>query len=156
MKFLERIEDMIPMVMMCIMFVVLLIQTFFRYCLSNSLLWPEEVARYAFIALVYLGAGVAAREGRHLEISIAKVFFGEKVRRIIIVITSALTLGFCTLMAIWGFDMAMFVKESGQLSASIPVPTYIFYLPIFIGMVWMGLRTITYTYKTLKSNDQGK
>ena len=156
MKFLERLEDIIPMVMMVIMFVVLLIQTFFRYCLSNSLLWPEEVARYAFIALVYLGAGAAAREGRHLEISVAKSFFGEKVRRIITVISSALTVVFCALMAVWGFDMAMFVKESGQLSASIPVPAYIFYLPIFIGMVWMGLRTITYARRVLKSDDQGK
>ena len=156
MKFLERLEDIIPMVMMVIMFVVLLIQTFFRYVLSNSLLWPEEVARYAFIALVYLGAGAAAREGRHLEISVAKSFFGEKVRRVIIVISSVLTVVFCALMAVWGFDMAMFVKESGQLSASIPVPTYIFYLPIFIGMVWMGLRTITYARRVLKSDDQGK
>ncbi len=156
MKFLERLEDIIPMVMMVIMFVVLLIQTFFRYILSNSLLWPEEVARYAFIALVYLGAGAAAREGRHLEISVAKSFFGEKVRRVIIVISSVLTVVFCALMAVWGFDMAMFVKESGQLSASIPVPTYIFYLPIFIGMVWMGLRTITYAHRVLKSDDQGK
>ncbi|MBQ2761407.1 MAG: TRAP transporter small permease [Mailhella sp.] len=156
MKFLERLEDIIPMVMMVIMFVVLLIQTFFRYVLSNSLLWPEEVARYAFIALVYLGAGAAAREGRHLEISVAKSFFGEKVRRVIVVISSVLTVVFCALMAVWGFDMAMFVKESGQLSASIPVPTYIFYLPIFIGMVWMGLRTITYAHRVLKSDDQGK
>jgi len=153
MKFLERLEDIIPMVMMVIMFVVLLIQTFFRYVLSNSLLWPEEVARYAFIALVYLGAGAAAREGRHLEISVAKSFFGEKVRRVIVVISSVLTVVFCALMAVWGFDMAMFVKESGQLSASIPVPTYIFYLPIFIGMVWMGLRTITYAHRVLKSDD---
>ena len=96
MKFLERLEDIIPMVMMVIMFVVLLIQTFFRYVLSNSLLWPEEVARYAFIALVYLGAGAAAREGRHLEISVAKSFFGEKVRRVI-VISSVLTVVFCAL-----------------------------------------------------------
>ena len=154
MKFLERLEDLIPMVMLCIMFLVLLIQTFFRYVLSNSLLWPEEVAKYAFIALVYFGAGVAAREGRHLEISIAKTFFGEKVKRFIIKITSVLTVAYCALMAVWGYDMVMFVKESGQLSASIPVPTYIFYLPIFIGMVWMGLRTITYTRKALKSQKQ--
>ena len=31
-----------------------------------------------------------------------------------------------------------------------------FYLPIFIGMVWMGLRTITYAHRVLKSDDQGK
>ena len=151
MKFIQRIEDIIPICMLCIMFVVILIQTFFRYCLSNSLLWPEEVARYAFIALVYFGSGLAAREGRHLEISIAKTFFGQKVRRFITLLASTLTVGYCALMSVWGFDMAMFVKETGQLSASIPVPTYVFYLPIFIGMLWMGIRTITYTRNLLKS-----
>lgn len=150
MKFLKILEAFVPICMLCIMFVVILVQTFFRYCLSNSLLWPEEVARYAFIALVYFGSGLAAREGRHLEISIAKTFFGQTVRRGVTLIASLLTVVYCGLMSVWGFDMAMFVKETGQVSASIPVSTYVFYLPICIGMLWMGVRTITHTYRTVK------
>jgi TRAP-type C4-dicarboxylate transport system permease small subunit len=148
-KFFERVEDTIPTIMLCIMFIVLIIQVFFRYILANSLLWPEEVAKYSFIALVYFGSGVAAREGRHLEISVAKTIFGARITRFLIILTSVLTVIYCGLIAIWGLEMALFVKESGQISASIPVPTYIFYVPIFIGMLWMGFRTTTFTRNAL-------
>ncbi len=152
MKVIERLEEYIPIIFLFILFIVLIVQTFFRYVLSNSLLWPEEIARYAFIALVYFGSGVSAREGRHLEISVSKTLLGEKIRRILVVLTSVITTGYCILMTIWGFDMAMFVKESQQVSASIPIPTYIFYLCIPIGMIWMAIRTITFGKKDLRAH----
>ena len=152
MKFLERLEDLVPMVMLVIMFVVLIIQVFFRYGLADSLIWPEEVAKYAFIALVYFGSGLAAREGRHLEISVVKTLFGPKVRRFFVLLSATLTVVYCAVIGYWAVQMVFFVKASGQYSASIPVPTYIFYTPIAIGMFWMGVRTLTFTRRDLRKD----
>ena len=42
--------------MLAVMSVVIVIQVIFRYFISYSLEWPEELGRYLFIASVYIGS----------------------------------------------------------------------------------------------------
>ena len=43
---------------------------FFRYVLNDSLSWSEELAKYAMLWLVFLGAPIALRLGVHPNIEI--------------------------------------------------------------------------------------
>lgn len=66
--FLDRFEEALSSFLLALMVVTSILQVFFRYCVSYSLDWPEEMGRYLFIALVYIGSGYAERENKHLEI----------------------------------------------------------------------------------------
>jgi TRAP-type C4-dicarboxylate transport system permease small subunit len=53
-----------------IMTVVLAIQIVLRYFFHMGIIWSDELARFAMIALVYIGAASATRDNSHITVSI--------------------------------------------------------------------------------------
>ncbi len=149
-RLLFNIDKYSSIFMLVIMCLCIILQVFFRYFLSNALEWPEEVARYAFICAVFLGASYAASEGRHLEIGILKNLFGRKTQLVVSAISTLFTLIFCGIMCVWGLDLVYFIKDSGQVAASIDLEIYILYAIVPISMLFMGVRSIAYFVSHLK------
>ena len=54
-----------------ILFIVaaITVQVFSRYLLGRPIAWVEESATYAFIWMVFVGAGVGLKEGRHILVA---------------------------------------------------------------------------------------
>lgn len=52
--------------LMTVMVSTILLQVFCRFVLGNPLSWSEELARYAFVWITFLGAAVAFRHGAHI------------------------------------------------------------------------------------------
>ncbi|MEJ2134846.1 MAG: TRAP transporter small permease subunit [Desulfofustis sp.] len=44
-----------------VMVISILLQVFFRYVMNAPLYWSEEIARYAFVWLVFIGAAIAPK-----------------------------------------------------------------------------------------------
>jgi len=44
------------------------IQVFFRYVVQSSLGWSEELSRYLFVWLIFIGSAVALPKGFHIAI----------------------------------------------------------------------------------------
>ncbi len=63
---LDLFEIYIPAVAFSIMFVVFVLQIFFRYFLNRPLTWPYEVTIFAFIWTALLGACFARRHAVHV------------------------------------------------------------------------------------------
>lgn len=80
------------------MCVVMLIQIIFRYLFNMPLTWPEEVARYLFIWVVFLGAAVAFKSKAHLGMDFAVAKLPQKVRKITNHAVEVLILGFFLLI----------------------------------------------------------
>ena len=63
---LDLFEIYIPSVAFSIMFVVFVLQIFFRYFLNHPLTWPYEMTIFAFIWTAVLGACFARRHAVHV------------------------------------------------------------------------------------------
>lgn len=61
---------------------VTVLQVFFRYILDHALDWPEEVARWGFVWLVFLGIAIGQREQAHISIDIiVEIFLRKTISR---------------------------------------------------------------------------
>ena len=147
---LKNIEGAFAALALSTVFICIIIQVFFRYVLNNSLDWPEELARYCFIVSVFIGLGFVSRRGRHLEIAAIKVYASPFMARVLFYISSAISIAFAVLMIFWGIEMTRFVYDSGQVCAAVPMPTYILYISVPVGMAIMVLRTIEHVYQVYK------
>jgi tripartite ATP-independent transporter DctM subunit len=49
---------------------VALVQVFFRYGLNSSLPWPEELARWCFVWLIFVGVSLGVRRDTHIRIDL--------------------------------------------------------------------------------------
>lgn len=134
-----------------VLVVAIFIQVVCRYILLISTPWAEELARYLFVWMSYLGGGYALHTGGQIEIDIAptliraiKGMSDERKEKTIlllksvgIVITVLFLLGFC-----WIFgNYIFFISQGTQTSQTTHIPMWIVYFPVLIGSiitVWHG------------------
>ena len=66
---LNRATEFVIALLLCVTVLVTLLQVTFRYGLDSSLSWSEELARYLFIWVIFLGIASAARRGEHMAVT---------------------------------------------------------------------------------------
>lgn len=115
---------------------IMVIQVFFRYILNNSLIWSEELVRFLFIWLTFLGAAINIRDKWHIGVDyILTLLPGPWVHRVN-KINCYISLIFLVFLTIGGFYW-MFLS-AGTRSSVLGLPiNWILYgaLPItsFLG-----------------------
>lgn len=121
-------------------------QVFFRYVVGNSLTWAEEVARFLFIWLIYIGGIITVRKGMNITFDVFLEAMPRKLWIIAFTLTNFLSAGFLALVAVLGFDLA--IVNMTQYSSAIMFPMGIVYLAIPIGAVGMLITQIQWYFET--------
>jgi tripartite ATP-independent transporter DctM subunit len=85
--------------------IIALTQVFWRYVLNNSLSWPEEMAKFAFVWFVFLGAAMVTRRSRHIVIDLVPRSLGPQMLRIHTVATRVISASVCAFLLIYGADL---------------------------------------------------
>lgn len=67
---LDLLEIYLPTLSFVVLFVVFILQVFYRYFLNNPLTWPPEIISIAFIWTTVLGACYAHRKADHVNFSL--------------------------------------------------------------------------------------
>ncbi len=62
---LNRAVDVLTLTLLAVMVVVVFTQVIFRFFIQQPLSWSEEVARYVFVWIIWMGAATVVREGGH-------------------------------------------------------------------------------------------
>ena len=78
---LAKIEAAVLIMLVVAMTVVVFLQVFYRYVLTQPLYWSEELARYLFVWLSILGATLGLQRGGHFGLDILCRRLPEKGRR---------------------------------------------------------------------------
>lgn len=66
--------------LMAVMVATIVLQVFCRFVLGNPLSWSEELARYVFVWITFLGAAIAYRHGGHIVVESAVVLLPRRVQ----------------------------------------------------------------------------
>ena len=100
---------------------VMAAQVVCRYFLGDSLVWSEEVARYALVWSSMIGASVAYRQGGHVAITNLVERLPPMLRTIVARIVHLLILAFGCLVAWTGWALAARNFARHQLSAALQI-----------------------------------
>ena len=134
---------------MAIMTILVFIQVVMRYVFSNSLSWSEELARFIFMWVSWIGASYAVRERAHFRVEMfADMMKGEKRKWFELVILIVWFV-FCVFMAFIGTRLIIFLVETGQISAAMEIPMSWVYASVPVGCGLMALRLIVEIKKLL-------
>lgn len=103
----------------------------FRYVLNDSLVWSEELARYLFIWIVFLGGAIGVRERSHIAVDVLRVRPGSRSRLALERLAQAATLAFAALLVVPGWR---FVQVGmSNYSPALEIPMGLVYLAPVVG-----------------------
>jgi len=129
---LDRVLDAATLALLAILLAVVGGQVFARYVLNRSLVWSEELARYLFVYLVFLGAAMALARQRHIQVSVVVERLPPSLRRAVAVAGELLLLGFVGTV-LWQSLRLMRLVWTVP-TAALLVPWSFVYLGISLGM----------------------
>ena len=141
---LEAPEDALGVLLLAIIFTVMVAAVVFRYVINDSLIWAEEVARYAFVGLVYTGIATGFRRRSHVRIDLIDHVSPRLVRvnSVLVGILSAMFLAFLLVQAV-GITRVLQTSRSASLQMPMAWLYWLVALGILLGLVrlvWMGWR----------------
>ena len=137
----DNFEVVLMSLCLTVIAIIIMLQVIMRYVFVNTLAWPEELARYLFIWLAYLGLSYGVKMKSHLRIDIVETLV-PALKRPIEYIGDMIFLGFCIFMIPVGIDLLQFMWGSWQTSPAMGIPMFFVSLSLFAGLVLSILRFI--------------
>jgi TRAP-type C4-dicarboxylate transport system permease small subunit len=120
-----------------VMIAVTLAQVVFRYVIAAPLPWSEELARYCFVWIVFLGGAIGLSRGVHLGVDLLVNAMPAPVRRGIDILTNVLIAAFAATVIY--ASLPVLNMNVFQRSPALGVPmTYIYMaIPISMGLIFL-------------------
>lgn len=132
--FLFKLYKVIVIFMISAMFIIVGINVFSRYVLNNSLGWADELARFIFIWVSFLGAVLAYNENEFVGLDFVLNIFSARVKNLIKVITDLLVLLVVVFLTYYGCIVATSATNVSP-ALYIPMKTVYMIVPFSAGLM---------------------
>lgn len=122
--------------------IVIFVEVFRRFVISYSSIWAEEVARYAFIYVSWIGASAAIKERAHIRIDVILPLVSERTRAVIIIIGDLITLALAVIAFWWSLESVLVSVKFGSVTHGLRISLAWFLAAVPIGFAMMFVRLI--------------
>lgn len=139
---LDKIEEYFVAGSLLVMLSIAFANVLSRKIFKASWSFTEEITANLFILASMLGAAIAARRGSHLGLSLVTDMFPKKAQKYLVLITTILSVIFCVVLVKEGFVIMRQEMVTGQLTAALGWPEWIFGSFIPIGGIFLLIRFV--------------
>jgi TRAP-type C4-dicarboxylate transport system permease small subunit len=139
----RRVEIGVLAVIVLGMMIFSAAQVLFRNLAGGGILWVDPLLRYATLWIGFLGAAVATREGRHIQMDVLGRLFPPRARRLAGAITQLAAAATCLILAESSYRhlAAEYANDSREL---LQLPTW-----ILLGVIPLSLALMTVRFTGL-------
>lgn len=156
-RVIERFEVGVAILLFLIIVFSITLQVISRYGFGTPFVWVEEVATYAFIWIVFLGASIGMKRLSHIKIEALSLSVPVKAQALIRIFGYAI-MGFVLFNLIINVPKVMQIEARSE-SVSLPIPVarmWFYSMPLFVSTVSMSLTLFYYTIAEVGSLKSGK
>lgn len=135
-------ERWLLLIFYCTVVAAIAIEVVRRFVLSYSSIWGEEVARYAFIYLAWVGASAAVRDRAHIRIDILPQLAPARMQAALNLIADIATLVFALVCLWWSVIPVLTSIEFGSVTHGLRISNAWFLAAVPLGFGLMTVRLI--------------
>jgi TRAP-type C4-dicarboxylate transport system permease small subunit len=140
----DRVSFLLVVVAMALMTSLVAGQVFFRYVLSNSIDWAEEMARLMFVWVMFLAIPHGLKTGIHVGIDVVVCRLSRGTQDTIFRITAALG---AVLMAIVFYYAGQVASDTwDELMPTVDVTSAVYYLAVLVAAGHSFLHLVLLTW----------
>ncbi len=139
-KTLDKIEDTLLITMFVAMVGIIFFQVIMRYVFNNSLSWSEELGKFLFVWLSWIGISIGHRRREHIKITLFVDRLPVKARKLTEILSELILIVICGITMFHSFTMLGI--QINIPYAGIKISTAWGYLSVTLGCGLFILRAI--------------
>ena len=130
-----------------LVFYVMLVATMFievlrRELMSYSSIWGEEIVRYSFIYLAWIGAAAAVRERGHIRIDVILEYVGPRTKAVIYIFGDIVMFIVAVIAFYYSWHTLQIAIKFGNVTHGLRIPQAWFLAAVPIGFALVIFRLI--------------
>jgi TRAP-type C4-dicarboxylate transport system permease small subunit len=149
----DRLEYILCGTTFAIFIVLTLLQVLFRFILNFSLSWTEELAKYAFIYMVYFAVSLAVIRHRHVRVEIIDLFIAQKYLKYFYIFTDIVACLFLLLIGWYSIEVMQDFLNMKQNTPALQLPIGWIYVIIPAGYSLAAFRYMQTVFRRFFSKN---
>ena len=149
MNFLREIdrngERWLLLVFYVMLVITMAIEVLRREIFAYSSIWGEEIVRYSFIYLAWIGAAAAVKERAHIRIDVIMHYLSPKLKALLYIFGDLVMFGVAIIAVYWSFESVLVSAKFGSVTDGLRVSKVWFLMAVPVGfslMIWRLLQSL--------------
>ncbi|MBB5516378.1 TRAP-type C4-dicarboxylate transport system permease small subunit [Rubricella aquisinus] len=143
-----------------LVFYVMLVATMFievirREVFSYSSIWGEEIVRYSFIYLAWIGAAAAVKERGHIRIDVLLHYLGKRIKTLLYIFGDLVMLAVAVVAFYYSYETAHIAQKFGNVTHGLRIGQVWFLAAVPIGFAMVIFRLIQSLLRDIKDLRNG-
>ena len=160
MKFLRNIDQNAERWLLLVFYVMLVltmaIEVLRREVFSYSSIWGEEVVRYSFIYLAWVGAAVAVKERVHIRIDVIMHYLGPRPKALLYIFGDLVMFVVAIIALYWSFEAVHVSAKFGSVTDGLRVSRVWALMAVPLGFSLLMLRLVQSFIRDVRYIRDGK
>ena len=146
-EIIDRVEQTLLVILLSLMIFIAFLQIVLRNIFATGLSWGDPLVRNLVLWVGFIGAALATREGKHINIDVVSQWMPALGKRLVEIITHLFSSFICVLLC---YASLKFIKNEAQMGNIIfsRIPTWV---PQIILPVTFGLMAFRFGLSSMKN-----
>ncbi len=136
--------------------VTMAVEVLRREVFAFSSIWGEEIVRYSFIYLAWIGAAAAVKERAHIRIDVVLHYLSPRLKAALYIFGDLVMLGVALIAIYYSFETVMVSAKFGSVSHGLRISMVWFLTAVPLGFALMILRLIQSFLRDLRALRRGQ
>ena len=147
----DKFEEIIGVTVLGVVVTLIFLGVVLRLILTSGLPWQEELSRFGFVFVCYLGASYGIKSQDHIRITFVADALPKGAQKVLRVITDIVWIGFNIFIVIISLNVYQHMRNFRGESGILKIPLHYVFLTIPVGFALLTLRLIQqYIIKLIK------
>lgn len=136
--------------------VTMAVEVLRREIFSYSSIWGEEIVRYCFIYLAWIGAAAAVKERGHIRIDVVMHYLSPRLKALLYILGDLVMLVIALIVLFWSMETVLISAKFGSVSHGLRVSMVWFLAAVPIGfslMTWRLVQSLHRDFLALRNGD---
>ena len=147
-------ERWLLLVFYVMLVITMAIEVLRREIFSYSSIWGEEIVRYSFIYLAWIGAAAAVKERGHMRIDVITHYLSPRLKALFYIFGDLVMFGVAIIAVYWSFESVLVSAKFGSVTDGLRVSKVWFLMAVPLGfslMIWRLLQSLRRDVHSLRT-----
>ena len=146
-------ERWLLLVFYVMLVITMAIEVLRREIFAYSSIWGEEIVRYSFIYLAWIGAAAAVKERAHIRIDVLMHYLPPRAKAVLYIFGDLVMFAVATIALYWSFETVHVSAKFGSVTDGLRVSKVWFLMAVPAGfalIVWRLLQSFLRDIRALR------